>query len=1053
MTRRIGFIEQLEKRLTLSATSIDGRPFVDIGPSDNVAWDQPRVTVQLLTEDVPDGTDPSRNVIVGPNTFNTWLLDTGANTTLAFQTAVSDMKEFDPKYETDGQFNELGVGGSQLFDVSIPYRFDFAGSATFERNKLLDASIISNPNSDVSIFGPWGIVGMPAMTERVTTLDFTPWTTLDEFALYMESDFSDTVPEPLGPRYTISVDNRTQFSPEGSLVSGENLPMWADLPFLTGQLSNNESLAQGDFLFDTGAQVSIISSQLAFDLGLDSNQDGVLDEKDANFARQETVGGIGGTSVVPVFLIDEVHIPTDQGPDLVWTDLQWLILDIVPGIDGVFGFDNMTSGWIEAFGVNDQSGYLLQSHLDFRGWGATGQGKIHFDVNPDLHTLIDPGGPGAIVSESGGITVVSENGVTDTYEIRLSQPPLADVTVNFEGSLGQVRGVDAANPDNTFVMFSPSNWNIPQTVEVTAIDDTTEESYHRTFIRNISSSSDPAYDAVGMPRISVGIIDDDFPGVMIIPTDGQTHVTEGGASDYYDLVLSMAPGEDVSIALEHVANQLVAVNDATGEPVLTFTPANWNVPQRVRVTAVDDALLEGAHFGYVTHRINTSDEGYQQAFVLQEKVFIADKSEADTQAPTITNVIAGSSAWNASFIDVVDTQGVGADNGLGISLVGAHQLDNLPWGNVDRLYIEFSEDVSNTFNLSNVKLIGGNISDYQPTMNLSYASDGSNIGTIELSSAIANDAILLSVLSTLTDAAGNALDGEWIDSTSLSSGNGTAGGTFNFRIDLLPGDVNNSDGVNLQDVLDVYARNSTIVSTAEQSKLDVDGTGGVNLADMLAVYANNNSILPPAPAPSSNLGLPPTSPPGSKLPDFGRENDFSGIGAARLLQLEGYGGVSQAETVGFESSDSQGVTSWNPFVGSAARFAFGDKHEDPLRVQDTGKPKELRYSGASQVPLADSVPQIRNDNLGSYQAFDAIYRFAQKNLELNSGQATQEPGSDHNGDRNAADTQLSSTTDSSQRVPNAEHVDEYIEAIWIPLSADSVTDELDSELGNFFLYK
>ena len=52
---------------------------------------------------------------------------------------------------------------------------------------------------------------------------------------------------------------------------------------------------------------------------------------------------------VPVFLIDQVHIPTDQGPDLVWTDLQWLVLDIIDEIDGVFGFDNITSGWIEGF--------------------------------------------------------------------------------------------------------------------------------------------------------------------------------------------------------------------------------------------------------------------------------------------------------------------------------------------------------------------------------------------------------------------------------------------------------------------------------------------------------------------------------------------------------------------------------------------------------------------------------------------------------------------------------------------------------------------------------
>ena len=337
--------------MPLSATSIGGKAFVDIGPSDNVAWDQPRVTVQLIVEEsnddfpnrfdlgdassvtttgsnigftaeagepvwnglthsawwtwtapasgtlavdtfgsrydthlalatgsaidaltvlaqdddtageqsqitaavtsgtqyqiavdgsgaltgaitlslqltpdaggaTPDVTDPLQNTIVGPSIFNTWLLDTGANTTLAFQTAVDEMGEFDPKYETDGLFEEIGVGGSQVFDVSIPYRFDFAGITTYERNSLQNASIISNPNTDVSIFGPWGIVGMPAMTERVTTLDFTPWTTLMDFDLFMLTDFADAVPDPIGPRYTVSVDNRVSFSPGGKRRRG-----------------------------------------------------------------------------------------------------------------------------------------------------------------------------------------------------------------------------------------------------------------------------------------------------------------------------------------------------------------------------------------------------------------------------------------------------------------------------------------------------------------------------------------------------------------------------------------------------------------------------------------------------------------------------------------------------------------------------------------------------------------------------------------------------------------------------------------------------------------
>ena len=75
----------------------------------------------------------------------------------------------------------------------------------------------------------------------------------------------------------------------------------------------------------------------------------MLDEHDANFVRYATVGGVGGTIQAPVFLFDEVRMPTQQGVDLVWTDLEWLVVDIADGVDGVLGSDLLTSGWIEAF--------------------------------------------------------------------------------------------------------------------------------------------------------------------------------------------------------------------------------------------------------------------------------------------------------------------------------------------------------------------------------------------------------------------------------------------------------------------------------------------------------------------------------------------------------------------------------------------------------------------------------------------------------------------------------------------------------------------------------
>ena len=648
-------VETLERRFALDGTG--QRPFIDLGASDNVALDQPRVTVEF-------GDASGRSI--GPDIFNSWLLDTGANTILAFKTAIDDMNESPPPYQVEGLFNELGVGGSQLFDISAPYRLDFAGTSGV-RQTIVDTRIISDATRDVSMFGPFGIVGMPAMTGRVTTLDFTPWLTFAEGNFLMAADFSAELPAPAGPRYSISVDDRVSFSPEGEVIAGDHAPVWADIPFFTAEVHHGSRVVTGNFMFDTGAQVTIISTATAMALGLDSNGDGVLDATDTGYTRTESVGGVGGSREAPVYMIDAVHLPTDQGIDLTWSELQWLVVDIAPGIDGVFGFDNMTSGWIDATFSSGGAGYLLQSHLDFRGWDETGVGKIHFDLNPELAAIQNPTGAGAVIVEPGGTTTVSESGIDDSYFLALRQRPTADVLVDLVVRPRQLTASSAAAPQTTTLRFTPDTWDIPQVVVVHAVDDATEQSLHRSSVRHVARSADPAYDGVGLPSVLVNIVDNDFPAVMILPTDGQTDVTEGGGSDTYSLVLMRQPTGDVTITPTPADGQIRAVSAFDGSAALVFTPATWNLPQAVRVTAVDDTVVEGRHSAYVNHVISTSDAGYSEAYALPEVVFIADNDAPAATPPTVTVGLASVSGILGSAITASGGWGA-TDAGTTVSL-------------------------------------------------------------------------------------------------------------------------------------------------------------------------------------------------------------------------------------------------------------------------------------------------------------------------------------------------------------------------------------------------
>src|SRR5215467_12341641 len=74
----------------------------------------------------------------------------------------------------------------------------------------------------------------------------------------------------------------------------------------------------------------------------------------------------------------------------------------------------------------------------------------------------------------------------------------------------------------------------------------------------------------------------------ITPTSGLVTSEAGGLASF-DVVLKSQPTADVVIP--------VASSDTTEGTVaaagLTFTAANWSVPQTVTVTGVDDAVMDG----------------------------------------------------------------------------------------------------------------------------------------------------------------------------------------------------------------------------------------------------------------------------------------------------------------------------------------------------------------------------------------------------------------------------------------------------------------------------
>ena len=117
-------------------------------------------------------------------------------------------------------------------------------------------------------------------------------------------------------------------------------------------------------------------------------------------------------------------------------------------------------------------------------------------------TITDNDVSGIILTESGGSTKVKEGAETDSYTIVLKSEPMANVTINITPG-----GQTTTNP--TSVVFTPANWNVAQTVTVTAVDDALIEGSHTETITYTTSSEDANYNGVVMPAMTVTIADND----------------------------------------------------------------------------------------------------------------------------------------------------------------------------------------------------------------------------------------------------------------------------------------------------------------------------------------------------------------------------------------------------------------------------------------------------------------------------------------------------------------------------------------------------------------
>jgi hypothetical protein len=100
--------------------------------------------------------------------------------------------------------------------------------------------------------------------------------------------------------------------------------------------------------------------------------------------------------------------------------------------------------------------------------------------------------------------------------------------------------------------------------------------------------------------------------------DSQSNNTQEGATGLtYEVSLGKQPQSDIEVNIQ--GDSQVTVNSTK----LVFTSENWNIKQNIMVTAIDDSVFEGNHFGKVNFNTTSLDSNFNN-MLTTNTVYISD---------------------------------------------------------------------------------------------------------------------------------------------------------------------------------------------------------------------------------------------------------------------------------------------------------------------------------------------------------------------------------------------------------------------------------------------
>jgi len=279
--------------------------------------------------------------------LNYAFLDTGASGILLSR-ETADYMQF--AIDANAQFVDTGIAGDEYFNVSEPL---YVGTA--------DYNALDPYNPDIYyLYGPWqfqvsrdyvtdpfmepfDVLGVPVMAGRTAVLRPIRNIELEGDWPYFTADIKDpNDPNIPATDFQVALRFEKYINPSNPL-NIPPLPVLAYNPVIDNITVERSGISsKGNWLFDTGGMVSVISVAQGMALGLvDANG---LPIVPVDF--EVPIGGIGGEVDLPGFIMDKLSVPTLSGFNLVFIGARVCVQDIAVldedtgdflTLDGIFG--------------------------------------------------------------------------------------------------------------------------------------------------------------------------------------------------------------------------------------------------------------------------------------------------------------------------------------------------------------------------------------------------------------------------------------------------------------------------------------------------------------------------------------------------------------------------------------------------------------------------------------------------------------------------------------------------------------------------------------------